>query len=97
MDTYIFVIDGVFSTSAKQLSVFPNPTDGLLHLQLDAQRNQAISEIKIFDIQGIPMNFEKALISNSKITLDLSHLHVGAYILQVVIDGNLYYQKVIVF
>ena len=53
--------------------------------------------MQIFDIQGILMNSNKRSISNSMITLDLSHLHAGAYILQATIDGELYYQKVIVF
>jgi len=96
-DTYIFVMDGVFSPNAKEISVFPNPTDGLLHIQLDAQASQEVTELQIFDIQGIPMNLEQELIFQSKISLDLAPLQAGAYILQAVIDGDLYYQKVIVF
>ncbi len=96
-ETYIFVLDGVFSPSAKELSIFPNPTNGLLEVQIDSQSSQSVTQLQIFDIQGMSMNLDQKLILNSKITLDLSHLQAGTYILQAVIAGELYYQKIIVF
>lgn len=96
-DTYIFVLDGVFSPSAKQISVSPNPTDGLLYLHLDTQSGQAISQLNIFDIQGNLMSLSNDADFTLDTTLDLSHFPAGAYILQVVMSGDLYYQKIIVF
>ena len=96
-DTYIFVLDGVFSPSAKQITVSPNPTDGLIYLQLDAQSRQAISQLNIFDIQGNLMSLSNDADFTLDTTLDLSHFPAGAYILQVVMSGDLYYQKIIVF
>jgi len=96
-DIYVFVQSGVFTQSAKQIRVSPNPTDGLLYVHLDGHGSEEISQLEVFDIQGKSMNLNKRSISNSKITLDLSQFQAGAYILQADIGGDLYYQKVIVF
>ena len=95
-ESYIFVLDAVFTPEAKEISVSPNPTDGILHLDLDAQSIRQVTQLQIFDAKGVAMSLEKESHSSSRISLDLSELQAGMYILHAVIGGELYYQKVIV-
>ena len=95
-DSFTFVIDAVFTPAAKEISVSPNPTDGLLHLDLDKQSIQQVTQLQIFDVKGVAMSLDKELLSGSRITLNLGNLQAGMYILHAVIGGEFYYQKVIV-
>lgn len=95
-DSFTFVIDAIFTPAAKEISVSPNPTDGLLHLDLDKQSIQQVTQLQIFDVKGVAMSLDKELLSGSRITLNLGNLQAGMYILHAVIGGEFYYQKVIV-
>ncbi|UTW63494.1 T9SS type A sorting domain-containing protein [bacterium SCSIO 12741] len=62
------------------LRVFPNPTDGFLHLQLPL--DSELGQIKIYSSLGQPV-LEQNLAPQEKHTLDLSHLKKGLYLLQL--------------
>ena len=94
--SFLFETNSVFVPNAIALSVFPNPTDGLLKIQMGEEQVQSISQIQIFDIRGIPMRFDKGAVSSDGIELDLSAFQLGAYILNVVIEDKIHYQKLIV-
>ncbi len=95
-DCFLFNPTAVFSPAAKSLSVYPNPSDGHVLIQLDAQSIQQLGTIEIYNTQGVPVSFAKGAVSQEGIALDLSHLPSGAYILHTVIADEIYYQKLIV-
>jgi len=95
-ENFLFQTNAVFSPVAKQISVFPNPTDGEIFLNFDTQLIQEIDHLQIYNIQGVAMKFSQRLIPNEGVAINLHHLQAGAYILHASIDGDLYYQKVIV-
>ena len=95
-ESFTYMSTAVFSPHAKEISVSPNPTDGLLHLDLDEQSIRQVTQLQIFDVKGVAMSLDKELISGSRITLDLRNLQAGIYILHAVIEGDLFYQKVVV-
>ena len=92
-ESFLFETSAVFTSAAKAITVYPNPTDGDIILQLD---RQVIDQLHIYNIQGVAMNFSQRPVSNEGIAIDLHHLQAGAYILHAIINGDLYYQKVIV-
>jgi PKD repeat protein len=87
-------VDMYESKSSLQVSVFPNPADGLIHVSINSGK---INKIEISDITGkvifnIPENKIK---SGSVITLDLSGYTNGIYILKLTDEYQSYYSKII--
>lgn len=68
----------------KQLSIYPNPTNGMMYLNSE---NSVIKEVSIFDLLGKQVYSSKFLTSNN-ITLDLKSLQTGTYILKTTSDTD---------
>ncbi len=76
----------------KALSVYPNPTSGNLNLKFDKTYKEIISVIS--DLSG------KTLLTTSannvaELTLDISALSKGIYILNVIADDGFYIEKIV--
>ncbi|SDB66569.1 Por secretion system C-terminal sorting domain-containing protein [Flavobacteriaceae bacterium MAR_2010_188] len=74
------------SSELAGISIFPNPTDGLLNIN----SFQKIDEISITDLTGKTIN-----ISTDLKSLDISNLQAGIYLLQLQIGGNTVIKKII--
>ena len=71
------------------LSIFPNPTTGILHLQGDILTNEK-TQITLFNLQG------SVLFSAKNISeIDLSDYANGAYFLRATSGGNVFMRKII--
>lgn len=67
-------------TTFNDLSVYPNPSTGLIHFQSE----HSINEVTILDLQG--RSIEK-INGNNILQIDLQHLKAGNYFLELSGDG----------
>ncbi len=88
-------IKSVYLEPIAEPIVFPNPTDGILHIAL-ANKNQEKAMVRVYDELG---NCIKSIRSNeNNLKIDLSDYPAGIYFTQIVSeeDGhNLIYKKII--
>ncbi len=70
------------------LDIFPNPTEGIIHIMLD-ESPLVIDEIRIFDASGRQVLVEKHSISAS-IDLDISNQQDGHYIIALKVGESVY-------
>lgn len=63
----------------NQISAYPNPTNGILHLNSE---NLTIKEVSVFDLLGRQVYSSKFSDLN-KVVLDFNSLQIGAYMLKV--------------
>jgi hypothetical protein len=68
----------------NKISVFPNPTNGILHLNSE---NSAIKKATVFDLLGRQVYSSKFSASN-KVDLDLKSLQSGTYLLKTTSDSG---------
>ena len=82
--------------SFKSISVYPNPNDGLMTIQLlnSEDRNESISTITVFNVLG--NNIFSVQVNNKSYSLDLSSYPKGTYFLLVKASSRSYYEKVTV-
>src|SRR5690606_27300962 len=69
------------------LSIFPNPTNGIITIQTDEQ----IENLTIYNVSGIKVE----QINNPSNTIDVQHLNAGMYIIQARINGKVVSTKFI--
>lgn len=73
-------------------SFFPNPTDGIVYIRAGGQ---SIQDVSIFNIQGQKLESQMLqYIDKLTMSLDLSYLPSGVYLLKVSEEGNVYTIKV---
>lgn len=78
---------GDVSTSAKDMdpninfSLFPNPTQGLLTLELEA--SEVLVQINVFNSVGQKVYQLSPNLTNGSTTLNLSSLHAGVYYVEI--------------
>jgi hypothetical protein len=79
-------------TKLTEISIFPNPSDGILNIKLGQMDGPTL--LSIFDVSGRP-HFETLLqpLYKSSSQLDLSHLPSGLYLIRVGTE-TLRFQKI---
>lgn len=77
-----------YDIKASSLSVFPNPTDGIVYWT----SNISIDQINVFDVHGQSLMSVK----RPDQQIDLSHLPTGIYYLEFWVDGKRGVEKVVV-
>ena len=90
-DEFVFSILNVRveeTSSVAQFSLFPNPANDLVTIEYPGNSNGMVS-VQVFDLTGkMVMNFIDSVIgSNSQLTIDVSELDNGVYLLSL-IDGT---------
>ena len=98
---FSLVIDGVteplsvIKNEFKSLSVFPNPVDNNLNIQLASESNEKF-DLRLFDIQG--RLIENNIFSDNSYTLnanlDMSSFAPGIYLLKIIQGTKYYTQKI---
>lgn len=88
-----FGIDEAFDGSS--VNIYPNPSNGKLHIDVDGQENEEIT-IRVMDMIGQVQLEEKAVFSgaNSSRTFDLSNLANGMYIVNLTKGDQSYSHKI---
>jgi len=79
------------SVASFPFKVYPNPTSG--KVMIDAA--QEITDIKIFDIVGHQVIPKNILLQAQGATIALEGLPTGEYLLQVLLDGQIYRTKLV--
>jgi len=80
----------------KNLTIYPNPTNGLLNITFDAENNDKVT-FELFDVQGRKISSA----SNDQVfgaiqqTLDISQLPTGMYMLKITQGDKNYSSKVV--
>lgn len=74
-----------FEFNSALVNVFPNPTSGQIHLQID--ESLIGSHFTIIDVRG--RNIEEIVVRDTNITLDINHLENGLYLLKNNLTGGL--------
>ncbi len=71
---------------ANAIRIYPNPTEGLLKVEIDNLQEHQKASITLMSIQGQTIvNQSKAQISNE---LDISARPAGTYIMRITLDGK---------
>lgn len=76
-------------SSQNEFIIYPNPSDGIISIDNNFSKN---FNIKVFDTAG-ELKFNEQNISSE---IDLSILSIGVYILEIEINSQLYYERLII-
>jgi hypothetical protein len=79
------------NVSNNEIKVFPNPTNDWLHINT----NNELENVKLFNSLFEEVYLGSVRLNEELIKLDLSTLPIGVYTLQITIDGQIQYKKVI--
>jgi len=77
---------GVNTTPGGFHMIYPNPTNGIVHIEIP---NQSIQCLKVLDIQG------RLIKETSTSQFDLSNFLNGTYFIQIQTDKGFFYDKII--
>ena len=72
----LMVLEGVTESNGNSVQVWPNPTNGIVHIEADV-----INKVEVYNLLG-----QLALTAEKVETIDLSHLEKGVYFL--IISNN---------
>ena len=74
-------------TAAQTISMYPNPVDNLLNIQIKNTQSQQAA-LKVFDISGRMVATAESRIQNKKIKFNTSALSPGIYMMSVILDNG---------
>ena len=84
---------GTSTNDLNQFMIFPNPTDGLVHIV--SRYDMGTSQITLYDINGRQVISQSQHL-NGVNQIDLGHLETGIYILQITGDSYTYNTRIII-
>lgn len=79
--------------SDKKITVYPNPTTGVLRLELEGLETSDNTKIKIYDLQGAEVYFKEDF--GNSLQIDLTNQVNGVYLLDIYIGDKRSYWKII--
>ena len=88
-----FTTTGINNTKDKSLfSIYPNPTNGIIHLNMDNSITDGI--VKITNLNGQEV-YNKDLTNIINSAIDISHLNKGVYFIRIFNNENSWTKKII--
>jgi photosystem II stability/assembly factor-like uncharacterized protein len=91
LDPYVSITEKEIS----KLSVFPNPSSGLVNIQIPASQSN-MARIQVFDASGREVYAANADAGIQNHPINLSGQPKGNYIIKMILDGKSYSEKVVV-
>jgi hypothetical protein len=88
-------IHAVFNDN-PYLQFFPNPTSGILYVQLKNEKNDDVESMKIFNLLGEEIFGINKSQFNKLHTIDLSNQPSGLYFVHTMLNRQLFIDKIIV-
>jgi hypothetical protein len=70
----------------QAIRIYPNPTDGILVVEIEGYTDEIKAEFRLMDMSGSLISAGKATTGYN--TLDLSRQATGIYLLQITINGE---------
>ena len=86
---YVDVNTEEFTSNKQGISIYPNPSNGIVNIEASN-----MNQIKIFDITG-KLIFENSEISNHY-TINLEGYSNGIYVIEVISESGIYKEKIII-
>jgi hypothetical protein len=90
----IIGVEEVFTGNDKKFDIYPNPSDGIINVDLGNNANNNIV-LEVFNING-ELIISEIFKVNEDIRIDLSESSNGLYLVNISFDGNLYSEKFII-
>ena len=82
-------------TIEQQVSIFPNPSTGLLNVKFDSNVDPSTTAIEVFDIVGKTVSYEVNVVSREHLLLNLSGLNKGFYIVKINVEQESFSKKIL--
>jgi hypothetical protein len=79
--------------SETQITIYPNPTRGLLTVKFFNLPQHSVSSLTLFDMQGKVITQQQSLSDENR--LDISAQPVGMYIMQIAVEGEMTSWKIV--
>lgn len=90
------MVNGISNPSAVSVKIFPNPTSGFCKIQCDERNFMGkLVQIRIKDVSGREIVSDSRLVNAGEISLDLTPLPPGIYLLQLSTNEHAVIQKLI--
>ncbi len=94
---YVGAVGIIDSRISGDIRIVPNPTNGIFYIRL-LQLGESTKEIQITDIAGKNIFIEKTIPASKRIlSIDLSHLSKGIYLIHVRNNDKCFSRKLILF
>ncbi len=90
LDPYVSVAE----KESTKLSVYPNPSSGLVNIQIPAAKS-GMARIQVFDASGREVSAANADAGIQNYQINLSNQPRGNYIVKMILDGKSYTEKVV--
>lgn len=93
----VLAVDVKDLEQVSDVSVFPNPADKNLRVQLDAETSNDLT-IHLLDVTGkeVLIQQKRLAMGQNQIDLDVSRLAAGFYQIQFIMDGKMLVEKVVI-
>ncbi len=82
--------------NSKKVHVYPNPSTNFIQIDVSSLNNASIKNVNIYDLTGRLVMSKKVLEKKQQITMDTKLLTTGLYLAQILIDDQVYSQKMVV-
>ena len=76
-----------------QLSVYPNPSDGIVMIEMP--QNEALVKIEVFDLTGKNLPFISNTLTSNTVSIELFHPYHGLVIMKIQSTNRLHFFKVL--
>lgn len=80
----------------SSISIYPNPSNGRIHLQMDRDQLSNHSGLEIFDAHGVRVYAITNLDGRTEDEIDLSHLNQGLYFIKLYNDKAILTRKLMI-
>ncbi len=75
------------------MQLFPNPATNLVNILIANTKNNAVAQVKLFDLTGRMVIDKQMTLTNGMLQLQLNDQLEGLYLLQIETEGQAYVQK----
>ena len=90
-----FIKDAVDRSSSQQLNLYPNPSQGVVTIELE-NIAKSLKQFQIIDVQGRDVTHNITFTDQHTMQLSLDQFVSGTYIIHAIAQDQLFYQKLVV-
>ena len=94
MNSIVFETNAVLQSKAKQMLLYPNPTNDIVTIESE-NISSVLQQLEIIDAQGKRMVFSSTFVDSHTMQISFDELNTGTYFIHAIIDDQIFYQKVV--